>query len=146
MLHSHELLVPERQVLGRLRVVVRVHDELAVLARYAGDLGTVDGDAAGAVVAAVDNVVGLADAVRGLLRRDGLPRTRQDLRAELHVNNERLGQVLADLEARGLVRRSAQGWHGVTSGAVFVRVGERMCLGNNELPVVHCFDVGVACY
>ena len=34
----------------------------------------------------------------------------------------------------------------VASSSVFVRVGERMCLGNNELPVVHCFDVGVACF
>ena len=64
----------------------------------------------GAVVPAVDTAIALADAVRNALRRAGVPRTRQDLRAELRVNNERLGQILTDLEGRGLVKRSGQGW------------------------------------
>ena len=64
----------------------------------------------GAALPAVDTAIALADAVRDLLRRADVPRTRQDLRAELRVNNERLGQCLTELEARGLVQRSGQGW------------------------------------
>ena len=66
--------------------------------------------------AAVPAVVGpdkLADAVRELLRRTARPWTRQDLRAELRVNNERLGLVLEDLEKRRLVLRTPQGWAAV---------------------------------
>ena len=62
----------------------------------------------GAAVPVVDTAVALADAVRDLLRRAAVPKTRQDLRAELRVNNERLGQCLTDLEARGLLPRSAR--------------------------------------
>ncbi len=36
--------------------------------------------------------------------------TRVELRAQLRVNNQRLGQVLDDLESRGLLTRTARGW------------------------------------
>lgn len=71
----------------------------------------------GAVLPAVDTATALADAVRDLLRRASVPRSRQDLRAELRVNNERLGLVLADLEAHGLIQRSGHGWSCVASVA-----------------------------
>ena len=58
----------------------------------------------------LDSAVALADAVRDALRHAVGPRTRQDLRAQLRVNNERLGHILADLEARRLIERSGQGW------------------------------------
>jgi hypothetical protein len=55
----------------------------------------------------------LADAVRELLRRTTRPWTRQDLRAELRVNNDRLGQVLENLAERQLITRTPQGWAAV---------------------------------
>ncbi len=64
----------------------------------------------GAAVPVVDSAAALGDAIRDLLRRAGTTKTRQDLRAELRVNNERLGHVLLDLEGRGSIARSAQGW------------------------------------
>lgn len=64
----------------------------------------------GAVAPAVAGPDALADAVRDLLRRAAVPRTRQDLRTELRVNNERLGHALEDLEKRQLIERTPQGW------------------------------------
>ena len=64
----------------------------------------------GAVVPAVDTAAVLSDAIRDLLKRAATGKTRQDLRAELRVNNERLGQALTDLEAHGTIARTAQGW------------------------------------
>ena len=52
----------------------------------------------------------LEDNVLTLLRRVATPKTRNDLRIELRVNNERLGSVLQDLEARTLITRSSLGW------------------------------------
>lgn len=52
----------------------------------------------------------LAEAVRAALRQATGPRTRTALRTELAVNNARLGEVLADLERRGLGRRGPDGW------------------------------------
>ena len=59
---------------------------------------------------AIDRPVALADAVRQLLRCSPVPRTRQDLRAELHVNNERLGGALKELEGCKVIARTPQGW------------------------------------
>lgn len=67
----------------------------------------------GVAVPAIAGPDALADAVRELLRRAAAPRTRQDLRAELRVNNERLGQVLEGLEQRRLIERTPQGWAAV---------------------------------
>lgn len=58
----------------------------------------------------IDPGPSLQDNVLALLRRATAPKTRNDLRTELHVNNERLGGVLQELEARALVTRSGQGW------------------------------------
>ncbi len=52
----------------------------------------------------------LAEAIRLALRTAGAPQSRAALRRELHVNNQRLGEVLLVLEQRGLVERSAAGW------------------------------------
>lgn len=52
----------------------------------------------------------LADQVVALLSDTATPRYRSDLRAELRVNNHRLGQVLAALERQGAIQRTDQGW------------------------------------
>ena len=67
-----------------------------------------------ATVPAIQGPDALADAVRDLLRRAAAPRTRQDLRTELRVNNERLGKVLDDLEKRHLIESTPKGWATVT--------------------------------
>jgi hypothetical protein len=54
--------------------------------------------------------VPLTEAIRTELRRAGQPLSRQTLRERLRVNNERLGHALRSLEARGLIRRDANGW------------------------------------
>jgi hypothetical protein len=54
--------------------------------------------------------VPLTETIRAELRRAGQPLTRQMLRERLRVNNERLGHALRSLEARGLIRREANGW------------------------------------
>jgi len=50
------------------------------------------------------------DGLAELLRTSPRPLTRVDLRRKLGVNNERLGLALKELEARGLIHRSQQGW------------------------------------
>ena len=52
----------------------------------------------------------LADAIPELLRRANAPQTRQQLRTQLRVNNERLGLALVDLERRTLIQRTTNGW------------------------------------
>jgi len=52
----------------------------------------------------------LTEAVRTALRAADGPRTRAALRAQLAVNNARLGQALTELEARGLAERGPKGW------------------------------------
>ena len=49
-------------------------------------------------------------AVLDFLRRSDGPVPRTTLRDELHVNNNRLGDVLASLERRRLIQRSGRGW------------------------------------
>jgi len=52
----------------------------------------------------------LGEQVLRLLARQeaGLPRT--DMRARLHVNNDRLGKALMKLEGEGLIVRGPDGW------------------------------------
>lgn len=57
----------------------------------------------------IDTSESLADAIIARLKSDA-PRTRHDLRADLRVNNERLGEALVELERRGRIARTAQGW------------------------------------
>jgi hypothetical protein len=52
----------------------------------------------------------LVDQVAELLESLPHPVTRVELRRRLRVNNQRLGQALADLDSRGVARRSQQGW------------------------------------
>jgi len=52
----------------------------------------------------------LIDAVHRLLSSEERPMTRQIIRSLLRVNNQRLGHALCELEERGLVERSNQGW------------------------------------
>ena len=52
----------------------------------------------------------LAEAVRMALRETDGPCTRTALRAQLSVNNARLGAALQELEQRGLIARDARGW------------------------------------
>ena len=52
----------------------------------------------------------LAEAVRAALQQADGPRTRTALRAQLAVNNARLGDALGELERRGLARRERAGW------------------------------------
>lgn len=50
------------------------------------------------------------EAILGLLELAQRPMTRTALRSQIRTRNERLGQVLADMETRGLVRRVTGGW------------------------------------
>jgi hypothetical protein len=52
----------------------------------------------------------LAERVLQELRSGGQPLTREALRSRLRVNNQRLGEVLEELERDGRVRRSPKGW------------------------------------
>lgn len=52
----------------------------------------------------------LTTAVRSALREADSPRTRAALRAQMAVNNARLGAALSELEARGLAYRGPKGW------------------------------------
>ena len=52
----------------------------------------------------------LPERLLALLRSAPRPRTRVELRARLRVNNQRLGQVLANLQARGVLERTPLGW------------------------------------
>jgi hypothetical protein len=45
-----------------------------------------------------------------LLGQAPRPLTRVELRSRMRVNNQRLGQTLRELEERGALRRTAQGW------------------------------------
>jgi len=58
----------------------------------------------------------LADRLVDLLRSVSRPLTRMELRHRLRVNNQRLGQVLADLDHQHVVARSQQGWSLVGHG------------------------------
>lgn len=59
---------------------------------------------------AVDQPPPLADQVVALLAKTSTPLYRARLRAELRVNNHRLGQALASLERAGTILRTDQGW------------------------------------
>ena len=52
----------------------------------------------------------IEDQVVALLANAATPRYRSQLRAELRVNNQRLGHTLAALEQRGEILRTEQGW------------------------------------
>ena len=67
----------------------------------------------------LDSPAALAEAAYQALRRHGTTVTRQDLRAQLQVNNERLGEALLKLEADKRAIRMPQGWL-----AVAVDIGE----------------------
>ena len=62
------------------------------------------------IVAADNEPPPLADAVRAVLSKAGVPRSRAALRRELRVNNGRLGDALAALERRALAVRTPPGW------------------------------------
>jgi hypothetical protein len=53
---------------------------------------------------------GLDELILAALAEARAPLTRTDLRARLKVNNQRLGQALSDLQHRGHLKRSAEGW------------------------------------
>lgn len=52
----------------------------------------------------------LPERLLALVRSTPQPLTRVELRARLRVNNQRLGQVLDDLQCRSLLTRTARGW------------------------------------
>jgi len=58
----------------------------------------------------------LTDRLLDLLHSVSRPLTRMELRQRLRVNNQRLGQLLADLDQRQVVARSQQGWSLVGPG------------------------------
>ena len=53
---------------------------------------------------------GLHDSILAALPAGGGPLTRGALRALLRINNNRLGVALSDLEQRGVIARTPQGW------------------------------------
>jgi len=62
-----------------------------------------------------DRPIDLAGAVLKALRSAGRPVRRADLREQLRVNNQRLGDALQTLEASGRLHRGSDGWN-VVSG------------------------------
>lgn len=52
----------------------------------------------------------LPDRLLPLLIKAGKPLTRTCIREKLKINNQKLGETLTDLESRGTIRRSAEGW------------------------------------
>jgi hypothetical protein len=58
----------------------------------------------------------LADSLLDELAGAGRPLSRTALRDRLRVKNERLGNALVDLERRGLLSRTPQGWKRTASG------------------------------
>lgn len=50
------------------------------------------------------------DAIRDLLRQTRQPMTRDAIRKQLAIRNQALGYALADLEQKGLIRRTNTGW------------------------------------
>ena len=54
--------------------------------------------------------VPLAEKLIDLLQSLSQPLTRTEIRRRVRVNNQHLGQVLAELEAHGVLTRSQQGW------------------------------------
>ena len=52
----------------------------------------------------------LPERLLAILRSAPRPLTRVELRAQLRVNNQRLGQGLDDLKTRGLLTRTTRGW------------------------------------
>ena len=52
----------------------------------------------------------LPERLQSLLQSTPRPLTRVELRARLRVNNQRLGQVLEELQGRGVLARTALGW------------------------------------
>jgi len=61
-------------------------------------------------VPTIDGPSALTNAILERLRRANAPQTRQQLRTQLRVNNERLGLALEDLERRLLILRTTNGW------------------------------------
>jgi len=64
----------------------------------------------GDVPAVVDGPKDLAAAVLHAVRKAGEPLRRGELRQRVRANNQRLGEVLATLEAAGSLRRVPEGW------------------------------------
>ncbi|MBI2565577.1 MAG: hypothetical protein HYV63_00910 [Candidatus Schekmanbacteria bacterium] len=58
-----------------------------------------------------------ADRLLDALRRIAEPRTREQLRADLHVRNEPLGEVLQTLEKSTRIHRAGEGWYLATATA-----------------------------
>lgn len=59
---------------------------------------------------ATNNHLPLPDQILALLRAASSPLTRDTMRKNLRVNNQRLGQVLLELEASRLIKRTPSGW------------------------------------
>jgi len=69
------------------------------------------GDPTGPIPAAPPLAASIIEALRAAAR----PLARGELRAELRVNNQRLGDALAALEKSGAVQRAADGWRAAAS-------------------------------
>ena len=57
-----------------------------------------------------DDTPSLEDRVLRLLSTSRHPLPRKDIRAELRVNNKRLGEALSALEVNREIRRTPRGW------------------------------------
>ena len=60
--------------------------------------------------AKITTEVSLNDRILDLLRHAGKPLIRTTIRKHLKCNNQRLGQILLDLDKQGLIRRTSTGW------------------------------------
>ena len=78
---------------------------LALVSRADGSATHLEPAAGGA-----DNGLALTERVLALLQNSQQPLTRAGLRERLKVNNQRLGEALAALDQRGVIRRTPQGW------------------------------------
>ncbi len=66
-----------------------------------------------------NHAVPLPERLLDLLSPNSPPLTRSQLREKLHVNNQRLGDVLAELQNRGVLQRYPRGWSRVRARELF---------------------------
>ena len=67
-------------------------------------------ESASAPAASASIAATLPERLLATLRSAPQPLTRVELRARLRVNNQRLGQLLDDLQSRGILTRTTRGW------------------------------------
>jgi hypothetical protein len=74
--------------------------------------------------AKITTEVSLNDRILDLLLHAGKPLIRTTIRKHLKCNNQRLGQILLDLDKQGLIRRTSTGWVNINTHQSHSRQGQ----------------------